>query len=560
MYIEILNPENAARISCSDGDNLYQILSEQNLMDAPCGGVACCGKCKVQIVNVQLSLTKEEEQFLTEQERADGWRLACVHCVTEDLQLFLPPQEKAASISCKGYLRPFRPHLNIQKILTPAGDTEVWREGQIVATEPGDTTDRLYGIAIDIGTTTVVASLVNLRDGKELLSMSCLNSQKVFGQDVITRINFAMTHPRGTWAQQKTILRDLQTLIYDLYEAFNEQKEADDPPIGPQDIYEITVGANNTMIHLLLGVDPSSMGTAPYLPAFHGARRARGAADLTLPVNPVCQVYCVPAVSAFVGGDITAGVLACGFHEKKNNTLFLDIGTNGEMVLSRKGKLCACSCAAGPALEGMNISCGVRAASGAIEDVQINGEGNATQVQLTVIGNTKPTGLCGSGILAAVAELRRSGILHKSGRLNRHPLVKKVDGKKRFYLSEADNIYLTQKDIRQVQLAKGAILSGIQSMLAHHGLRDSDIDEVLVAGQFGAHLKAESLTGAGLIPADLEEKIHYVGNTSKSGAYLCLMDKEQRQAAEEIAQTIDYIELSRLEGYEDVFVSAMNFD
>ena len=208
----------------------------------------------------------------------------------------------------------------------------------------------------------------------------------------------------------------------------------------------------------------------------------------------------------------------------------------------------------------MNISCGVRAASGAIEDVQITGEGENTEVKLSVIGDCAPTGLCGSGILSVVAELNRSGILHKSGRLNTHPLVEKVDGKKRFYLSREYNIYITQNDIRQVQLAKGAILSGIQTMLAYNEMADNDIDEVMVAGQFGAHLKAESLTGAGLIPRDLEDRVTYVGNTSKSGAYLCLMAEDERAQAEDIAKNIAYIELSALDGYDNVFVKAMNFD
>jgi uncharacterized 2Fe-2S/4Fe-4S cluster protein (DUF4445 family) len=555
IKIEIVNQEENQVLSCEKGTNLYDVLSEHDLMDAPCGGVACCGKCKVKIFDSPFTTTEEENQFLSEEELAKGWYLACTHEVHQDLKIQLPPKEKVAAISCKGFLRPFKPNTNVKKIINQNGNTDVFINNQKVAEEQGDTTKKLYGIAIDIGTTTVVASLVDLNNGKELLSMSCLNSQKVFGQDVITRINFSMTNPKGTWAQQKTITKDLQNLINGIYDEFNKTGK-----IEPNDVYEITVGANNTMIHLLVGIDPSSMGTSPYLPAFEGPQIVNGVKDLGLPVNPLCSVYCVPAVSSFVGGDITAGVLACGVHEKKNNVLFIDIGTNGEMVLSKGGKLCGCSCAAGPALEGMNISCGVRAAAGAIEDVQIIGESEDTEVKLSVIGDQAPNGLCGSGILSVVAELNRSGILHKSGRLNKHPLVEKVDGKKRFYLSKENNIYITQNDIRQVQLAKGAILSGIQTMLAYNEMADDDIDEVIVAGQFGAHLKAESLTGAGLIPRDLEDRVTYVGNTSKSGAYLCLMAKDERDVAENIAKNIDYIELSRLEGYENVFVKAMNFD
>ena len=554
VKIIIADPKENLELQCEKGTNLYSFLSEQGLMDAPCGGVACCGKCKTRIIDNPFEITEDEAEFLTEDEIKAGWCLACVHQVNSDLQIQLPPKEVVAEISCKGYLRDFNANVNVEKKLNADGNTEVWLDGKMVDVEAGDTTGKMYGIAIDIGTTTVVASLVDLHNGRELLSMSCLNSQKIFGQDVITRINFAMTNERGTWVQQKTIIKDLQNLINGIYEEFNKSGE-----ITAADVYDVTVGANNTMIHLLAGIDPSSMGTAPYLPAFDGPQILNGVDDLELPVNRHCSVYCVPAVSAFVGGDITAGVLACGIHNKKDNILFIDIGTNGEMVLSRGGKMCGCSCAAGPALEGMNISCGVRAGNGAIEDVQIVGEGGNTEVKLSVIGNCAPIGLCGSGILSVVAELNRSGILHKSGRLNSHPLVEKVDGKKRFCLSREYNIYITQNDIRQVQLAKGAILSGIQTMLAYNGMADGDIDEVVVAGQFGAHLKAQSLTGAGLIPADLEDRVTYVGNTSKSGAYLCLMAAAERKVAEAIAKNIDYIELSRLEGYENVFVKAMNF-
>ena len=554
VKIIINTQDEKLEIQSEAGTNLYGLLSQNNLLDAPCGGVVCCGKCKVRVLDKPFFLTDDEAQFLTDEEVENGWRLSCAHEVSEDIEIQLPPKEVIAEISSQGYLRDFEFDVNIKKALNSNGNTDVLIGEEKVAEEMGDTRDKLFGIAIDIGTTTVVASLVDLHNGKEIMSMSCLNSQKVFGQDVISRINFAMNHEKGTWVQQKTIIKDLQSLINGIYEEYNKTSE-----ICADDVYEITIGANNTMIHLLTGTDPSSMGVSPYTPAFVGAKIVEGVKDLELPVNKLCKVYCIPAVSAFVGGDITAGVLAVGVHKKLNNTLFIDIGTNGEMVFIGDGKMCGCSCAAGPALEGMNISCGVRAGNGAIEDVIIEGDGEVTKVKLAVIGNSEPKGICGSGILAVVAELNRSGILHKSGRLNDHPLVERVDGKKRFYLSREHNIFITQNDIRQVQLAKGAILSGIITMLKYNGLAEQDIDEVIVAGQFGAHLKAESLTGAGLIPNDLEEKVTYVGNTSKSGAYLCLMAKNERNMAEQIAKELDYIELSALEGYDEEFIKAMNF-
>ncbi len=534
--------------------NLYQFLAGLELIDAPCGGVGGCGKCKVKILDPSIAWLDREKEVFNEQELDEGWRLACLHVVAEDITLALPPEDEVSEIISKGYLRDFVSKPHISKRLNQIGNTVVMAGQDIIGIEQGDTRDRLYGLAIDIGTTTVVAGLIDLANGRELASVSCLNGQKTFGQDVMTRINFAMTNANGTLIQQKTILQDLRKLIKGIFIQCSRNYA-----ITAQDIYEITVGGNNTMIHFLAGIDPSSMGISPYLPAFNGALVLQGAKDLQLPVSDFCLVYCLPAVSAFVGGDITAGILACGIHHDARNILFIDIGTNGEMVLSRNGRLVACSCAAGPALEGMNISCGVRAARGAIEDVRLRGTGACIAVEVSVIGGGKPTGLCGSGLLAAVAELVRTGIMHKSGRLLEHPLVERAAGKKRFIIDRENDIYLTQQDIRQVQLAKGAILSGIQTMVQASGIDFSEINQVLVAGQFGAHLKVESLTGAGLIPRELENTITYVGNTSKSGAYLCLLSSEERKSVEKLANEISYIELSHLEGFDAVFVKAMEF-
>lgn len=537
-----------------NGVNLYRFLAGLNLIDAPCGGAGLCGKCKVKILSPNTALQETEKRFFTEKEIAAGWRLACLHSVEENIILELPPEEVVSEIISNGYLRDFVRKPRISKRIDQNGDTLVMAGHEMIGREQGDTRDRLWGLAIDIGTTTVVASLIELSSGQELTSVSCLNGQKTFGQDVITRINYAMTNPNGTLIQQKTILHDLRKSINGIFAQFSR-----DYSISAKDIYDITVGANTTMIHLLAGIDPSPMGRSPYLPAFNGSLVLRGAEDLQLPVSDHCFVYCLPAVSAFVGGDITAGVLACGIHQDARNILFIDIGTNGEMVLSKSGKLCACSCAAGPALEGMNISCGVRAAKGAVEDVRLRGIGGDIAVEVSVIGEVKPTGLCGSGLLAAVAELIGMGILHKSGRLLEHPLVEKVAGKKRFIIDRENEIYLTQQDIRQVQLAKGAILSGIRTMMKTAGIDFSEIDQVMVAGQFGAHLKVESLTGAGLIPRELEKVITYVGNTSMSGAYLCLLSTEERESVEKLANEISYIELSHLDGFDSVFVKAMEF-
>jgi len=512
-------------------------------MDAPCGGTGLCGKCKVRIDSQEDIPDVESRSFFTPEQIAAGWRLACSYKVESDINVELPQQSAMDNIISQGYLKEFVhapvPLINADAYIRSRSGNEN------LAVSTADKMENCYGVAIDIGTTTVVASLVDLNRGKEIESLACLNGQKAFGQDVMSRIHYADSNSRGTELLQKTIINDLSGLISELCKRHKLTKD---------NIYDVCVAANPTMIHLLAGINPASMGKAPYKPAFQGALSLKGI-DLGLPVSPFCNVYCLPAVSSFIGGDITGGILACGLEVPGEKTLFIDVGTNGEIVLADGGRFCACSCAAGPALEGMNISCGVRAAQGAIEDVFIVGDA----VHYTTIGGEAATGICGSGLLAAIAEMRKAGIINRSGRLQSHALVETAAGKKRFIIDAGRNIYITQQDIRQVQLARAAILSGIYALLDEVGMRAGELSRVIVAGQFGAHLKVESLIGAGILPSQWRQIISYAGNTSKSGALICLLSQPERKVVETLAEKIQYIELSVLEGYEDLFVKCMQF-
>ncbi len=485
-------------LECAGGSNLYEVLSENGLTDAPCGGKGICGKCEVEVDGVNV--------------------LACLYEVNSNILVNMAPPTAVAEIISSGYRKDFIPQL---------------------------ATRGEYGAAIDIGTTTIVASLVDLSTGQERSSLSCLNSQKIFGQDVITRIHYAVEKENGIKILQHSLLADIRKLLTELY-AQND--------LQWNQMRKITVSGNTTMIHMLGGINPNGIAKAPYKPAFYGPLTLP-ARELGLPVPQDCTLYCLPAVSSYIGGDISAGILACGLAETRARVLFLDIGTNGEIVLSNRGKMCCCSCAAGPALEGMNIGCGMRAAAGAVDDIIIQN----TQVNYSTIGGAEARGICGSGLLSAVSQMRQAGIIHRSGRMMEHPLVHKINGKNHFSVDEQLDLYLSQQDIRQVQLAKGAVLSGIFALLAEAGMEISSIDQVMVAGQFGAHLKAENLVGAGLLPAALESKITYVGNTSKSGAYLCLMSDVECKYAEEIISDIEYVELSTLTSYENLFIKCLNF-
>lgn len=321
------------------------------------------------------------------------------------------------------------------------------------------------------------------------------------------------------------------------------------------------------MMHTLIKINPESIGRAPYSPVFLSGKSIN-ANDLGINISSFGKVYLLPGVSSYIGADIVAGVCVCDLQKTDKNILFIDIGTNGEIVLSKKSNLTSCSCAAGPALEGMNISCGMRAGDGAIENIKI-GE----LIEKKVIGNKQPKGICGSGIIDAISEMARLKIIGKTGRIQKRESIESDDtlkhlsenivdeNKKRKFILDINNpiLAITQEDIRQVQLAKGAILSGFYALLKTMDIDIKSLDEVIIAGQFGKHLSVDSLVGVGIIPKELKDKIKYIGNSSKTGAIMTLLSKDIRYEMEKIARDISYCELSTEEGYERLFTDCLKF-
>lgn len=582
------------------GKSLLEILLKEKIfVDNPCNGKGVCGKCRVKILSGTLpAVHPTEEQSLRPQELAAGVRLACLLNPESDLEIALLQKERAHEVLTSGYIPDFTPDCDITKqvieikkpglreqmsfedqitdqlkgqLSTDRLDLAVLASGRyqpktltavlhgdtLIQLEEGDTSDLLYGVAVDIGTTTVVCALIDMHTREELANASMINAQKHFGLDVLTRISYEMEHPEDG-------IRQLQSAIVD---SINDMigQICGQAGVRREEIYEITVGANCTMMHMLLGVDATPIGRAPYAPMFVRAR-AIPAAQIGLRAAEGARLYCLPSVSAYIGADIVAGAYVCDLKKAKENVLFIDIGTNGEIVLSDHGRLLCCSCAAGPALEGMNIRCGMRAAQGAIEDVRITEEG----VEIKVIGGGEPAGICGSGILAAVRELLRVQLIRPNGAFikkeqldpsdYRFPMIQ-LDGKKREFILAAspERISITQQDVRQVQLAKGAILSGFTALLNKAGLTMDDLDRVLVAGQFGAHLPADSLTGTGILPQEVGDKIEYVGNSSKTGAYMALMSAQVKRGMEKLAEHMDYMELGATEKYERLFSDCLIF-
>ncbi len=526
------------RIKGEGGDLLDTLLEEGFFVDNPCNGKGICGKCKVKVRGSlkrpggsyqELSeISRTERAHLSEEEIASDIRLACMVQVLGDVEVELLKKEGTHKILDQGYLPEFQQD-----------------EG-----EAG------YGVAVDIGTTTVAAALVDLSSGREVAGASMINAQKRFGLDVLTRITYEYEHPKtGIQELQKAMVGSLNGMIREM---------CGEAGISPEEIRRIHVSANCTMTHMLLGVDARSIGRAPYQPVFREAKTL-AAAEIGLQAGKDTTLYCLPQVSAYIGADIVAGAYVCQLARARGNVLFVDIGTNGEIVLASGGRLLCCSCAAGPALEGMNISCGMRAAEGAVEDVAVTEEG----VKLTTIGEEEPAGICGSGILAVLRELLRTGLVKKSGVFvktesipegdYRHGLLRTNGKKREFILCKEPQLVVTQSDIRQVQLAKGAILSGFTALLRQAGVGMEDLDQVLVAGQFGAHLPVESLVGAGILPREVEEKVVYVGNASKNGAYMTLLSRKAREEVEALAEKMEYLELAQTDGYERIFAECMIF-
>lgn len=595
-------------------ENLLDILRREEIaVESPCSGKGICGKCKVQIVSGKVSvISPEEEAGLSEEERKAKVRLACAVSLLGDTTIrLLQGEETGHRILAGGFVPGFTPQPLTSKMVIDLtkprlGENRTWLQSlesssgtlvskpsvhllrelallsrengratavlasgeggyaadggrekgyrQVIGLEPGDTGSECFGLAVDIGTTTVVAALADLTVSKELGSESALNPQTKFGLDVLSRIEHARKTDNGLVQLQEAIVGCINELTERLCSRFG---------VSARNIYEITVAANATMMHLLAGVNPASIGEAPYCTVFSRAQYFK-AAELGLKAAPIATVYCLPGVSGYIGADIVAGTVVAELDHTGRNTLFVDIGTNGEMVLSKAGELISCSCAAGPALEGMNISCGMRAAAGAVETVRLKG----SEAVLKVIGDTVPNGICGSGIFDAMSEIIREGLVEHTGRLKTREktgsaLLSKDGGKRRVVLREAEadqpEVSLTQGDVRQIQLAKGAILSGICALLEYAGIDYLDLDEVIIAGAFGNHLNVSSLTGLGLIPPAMTEKVRFIGNSSKTGAFLCLVSEEHRRRIEKIAGQIRYFELSTKPGYEQLFTRCLYF-
>ncbi len=577
------------------GQLLATIIQEAGLdLELPCGGHRDCGACRVQVQGMLSPPTAVELELLGPEKIGQGVRLACKSRIMGAARIIVPKTLQAANILSRGTARRTDLNPNISKELLPAiipagGSllesvkkslagtglpaapelevagpekdgaggvmTAVSRNGRVDLVEPGDTRAECFGLAVDVGTTTLVVALVDLISGRELDTASALNPQVTYGHDVVTRITQVKGGQVSLHHLQAILVHELDRLGRELCQRHS---------ISPARIYEAAVAGNTCMMHLLLALDPVVLAVAPYTSRIEGSISVR-ATELGFKSLCRAHLYILPPISPFVGGDITGGILATDLAGGPKPTLLIDIGTNGEVVLVTEKKTFACSVAAGPAFEGMNIACGMRAQPGAIEAVWIEDDGP----RLKVIGQGSPRGICGSGLIDVVAQLREKELINAGGRIAADCAVPSLraclrdrDGKRSFLLFAADRgrqVYISQQDIRQVQLAKGACRAGINLLLKEAAIGPQAVKRVCVAGAFGYHLKPASLVRIGLLPREWHDRIVFVGNTAKVGALLVLLNRRLRDEAAGLGRSVLTVDLVSHPEFDRQFIQAMLF-
>jgi uncharacterized 2Fe-2S/4Fe-4S cluster protein (DUF4445 family) len=598
-------PPTHKQVRVPPGVSVFDSASWNGIaIDSTCGGHGTCHKCKVRVAPVT-AVTRHDARTFSTTELTDGWRLACLVQATRDHDVVVPPlttRPKAATVGVgrqvilrpavqKRYVELTEPTLEDQRpdltrLLHAIDDLEpqpdlhalrrlptVLRQGDFKVTavvvdetlidvEAGDTTGVRYAIAFDLGTTTVVATLLDLVTGTPVAVASMLNKQQPFGGDVITRISATMLDPAALGRLQDAAGQTLATLA---------EQVCREGGVDPQHVYEAALAGNATMTALALGIDPEPLGVAPFVQTTDTPPSVL-ASEVGLALHPGARVALFPALGAYVGGDIVAGMLATGMDRDKRIRLFIDVGTNCEIVLSDGDRILATAAPAGPAFEGGAIRCGMRAADGAIEVIRLSDD-----VELSVIGDVAPRGLCGSGLVDVVAELVRVGLLDSSGRFVTDEVAKEVSpalagrltsiGQERVFVlhrerpdaDPADSVVLSQRDVRELQFAKAAISTGWTLLMEELGLEHGDLQQVLLAGSFGSYLSAASAVRIGLVPKLPVLRIVAAGNVAGEGAKMVLLSIRERAGALALLEEVTYVELSDRPDFNDRFVDLLAF-
>lgn len=569
-----------------------------------CGGRGLCGKCIVRVLRGEVSPPSSQELKLLQKKIEMGFRLACQAKILGDVEIDIPEEslKRVPKVAVEGlettvafnpmvreikvvvekpsladlrsdYQRLLdalkksvkievvsKPNLRAVRKLPDVFRSSGWNvrvvyhdELGVLDVSPVDENCGLYGLAVDIGTTKLAIYLVDLRTGKTEIARSMLNPQVRYGEDVISRISYA-SDAEKTKVLQRAVIEGLNNLIIEACRRVE---------VDPRGIYEVVVVGNTAMHHIFLGIPPTTLGLAPFVPVVQDSIDLP-ASEFGLMVNESANLHVLPVVAGFVGADAVADAIATRVYESKRPSMVIDIGTNTEIILNDGENLRACSCASGPAFEGARIKHGMRAADGAIESVQIDSDG----IHYSVIGGVKPIGICGSGLIDAVSELLRSGLLTLDGRFRRSTMPDrfvKTDLGYEFVLARAEEtgtreaITITQRDIREIQLAKSAIATGVSLLMKEAGVKPEELSVIYLAGSFGSYINPRSAVRIGILPNIGLDKIRVVGNSAGVGAKMCLLSQEERDRARILAQRIRFVEFYLKPEFRRVFLENLSF-
>ncbi len=613
-------------IHANEGLSLLEFLHKHGFyVESPCNGNGTCGKCRIFVHNKNISYTSVETRILTEDEMHEGVHLSCQIKIQDDVEITLPDQIKNASIltdinevqiSGGGVIKKHtvnlpEPSINDQRpdderlieqinvTIKATNEADLSSQGsnvlqfnvlspdilqtlpnvirqtsykvtviemldKITGVEAGDTTNILYGVAVDIGTTTIAAYLYELNEKKPVAVESMLNPQQKYGADVISRIDYSTKNSENSIEITNIIRKALSDLVNKLVTSTGN---------SISDIYLVTMAGNTTMLHILLGLPCRNIAVAPFIPVTLSGHILKPE-DIDMKINKAGRVFIMPSVSAYIGADTVAAIISTGLHRTDEIALLVDIGTNGEIALGNKTAIYTCSTAAGPAFEGANIYNGTGGVDGAISEVSISDD---REFQIKTIGGYKPIGICGSGLVDAVSCMLKAGIVDETGRildtdelpedaLIYEDRIVTVNGQQAFTLVPAKStkhgrqIIITQKDIREIQSAKAAIAAGIHILIKESGYGIQDIQRVFLAGGFGNYMRIENAIMIGLLPHELSGKIYAVGNAAGAGAINSLLSEKEYTDACLISGKTRYIELSANADFVSNYTENMLFD
>lgn len=589
--------EGEKLIFAEKGGNLLDVLRDNKVyVESSCNGKGKCGKCKVKIISGLDKKTINNNEHLTESEIESGFRLSCETIVNGDLEIMIPEENGTMTVLTEGEKYDYeldglveKKHMALDKpsIEDQRDDyrrlsdgfgkkdlsidfknfpimgetmrsedfdvTGIFFKNRLLSLESGKSNIGTYGLAVDIGTTTVAIYLLDLENGKVLDVQSQVNRQRSYGADVISRINFTMENPRGLDILNRSIIEQINDIIGLLCQRNSIEKD---------NIYDTAIVGNTTMIHLLLKLTCKYMAMSPYIAMVTEGLEFKAR---EIGIDTGGMVSLIPGISSYVGSDITAGIMSSGLLKSERYSLLLDLGTNGEMALGNKNEIITCSTAAGPAFEGANIKCGMGGVIGAISKIDLS----KNKIYET-IGNAEPLGICGSGVMDMVAQLLSHGIVDETGKMLEKDEIEDEKYRDRivregkmlqFIVADnsrnQENIIFTQKDIREVQLAKAAVCAGMKILLKEKNIGFDEIEKVYIGGGFGNYMNIKSSVQIGMIPKELGGKIKSIGNCAGSGAKMYLLSKNVRDKTKSVVDKAVYIELSKRPDFQDYFVDAM---